>query len=361
MKTSLALIVGVAGAICSLLPAHVSAAEAHVLHAWQARLTGNLKLQREKEAASIHFWNKPEDTISWIWPSAKRGRYRAELNYSLHPNMKGGRISLTIGAQRIVVAAPTTAAWMEFRTFPLGNVSVDEAGDVRVILQAAQMPSAESPAMPDVVWLSLTPTEESASSESARPSNRFKGEALFDGKSLSGWEGDRRYFRVAEGAIVAGSLQEPIPRNEFLCTVRDYGDFELRFQARVWLGRANGGVQFRSQRVQSSGEMSGYQADCTPGLWGRVYDESRRRAFLGVRLNPEETVKVVKPADWNPCIIRCEGPRIRVWVNEVLTLDYIEPDTSISRRGFIGLQIHEGGPAEVAYKDIAIQELPSLP
>jgi hypothetical protein len=236
---------------------------------------------------------------------------------------------------------------------------VEKAGELSVILQAAEMPSPTSPALPDVVWLSLTPTDSPATSLSVRPSSSFKGEPIFDGATFTGWEGDLRYFRIVEGAIVAGDLQEAIPRNEFLRTTREYSDFELRFQAKVWKGRANGGVQFRSHRVEGSSEMSGYQADCTPGLWGGVYDESRRNRFLGIRLNGEQTTKAVKPADWNHCIIRCEGPRIRVWVNDVLTLDYSESDASIPRSGFIGLQIHGGEPAEVWYKDIQIQELPS--
>ena len=46
--------------------------------------------------------------------------------------------------------------------------------------------------------------------------------ALFDGKSLAGWEGDPKSFRVEDGAIVAGTLKERIPRNEFLCTKKEY-------------------------------------------------------------------------------------------------------------------------------------------
>ncbi len=34
----------------------------------------------------------------------------------------------------------------------------------------------------------------------------------------SGWEGNTQYFRLEDGEIVAGSLQDAIPNNEFLCT-----------------------------------------------------------------------------------------------------------------------------------------------
>ena len=51
---------------------------------------------------------------------------------------------------------------------------------------------------------------------------------LFNGEDLAGWEGNLEYFRVENGVIIAGTLEKPIPRNEFLCTTRDYSNFELR-------------------------------------------------------------------------------------------------------------------------------------
>ena len=43
---------------------------------------------------------------------------------------------------------------------------------------------------------------------------------LFDGKTLNGWEGDLKIFRVQDGAIVGGTLANKIARNEFLCTTK---------------------------------------------------------------------------------------------------------------------------------------------
>lgn len=51
---------------------------------------------------------------------------------------------------------------------------------------------------------------------------------VFDGKTLEGWEGDTTHtWRVEEEAIVAGSLETSVPRNEFLCLRDNYGDFIL--------------------------------------------------------------------------------------------------------------------------------------
>jgi len=100
---------------------------------------------------------------------------------------------------------------------------------------------------------------------------------LFDGKSLAGWEGDAKIFRVEEGAIVAGSPSERIARNEFLASKEEFGDFELRLQARLVGKGQNAGVQFRSQRMPDHFEMIGYQCDMGAmrgqSIWGALYDE----------------------------------------------------------------------------------------
>jgi hypothetical protein len=183
---------------------------------------------------------------------------------------------------------------------------------------------------------------------------------LFDGKSLAGWEGNEKIFRAEDGAIVAGSLQEKIAHNEFLCTRELFGDFELRLDAKLIGQGKNAGVQFRSQRVKDHFEVSGYQCDMglmqEKPIWGWLYDESRRRKFLAEG-DAEALTKKVKPADWNQIVIRCEGPRVRIWVNGLQTVDYKEPDDSVARRGIIGLQIHGGEPAEASYRNIRVKAL----
>ena len=64
-----------------------------------------------------------------------------------------------------------------------------------------------------------------------------------------------------------------------------------------------------------------------------------------------------KADDWNDLVIRCEGPRIQIWVGSLQTVDYTEADDKILLRGRFGLQIHGGEPAEAAYKDIRIKRL----
>jgi hypothetical protein len=184
---------------------------------------------------------------------------------------------------------------------------------------------------------------------------------LFDGKSLAGWEGDTgKTWRVEDGAIVGGSLDAVVPRNEFLCTTKTYEDFELKVSFKLTgdKSNANAGIQFRTKRNPKDHEVSGYQADMGQDYWGALYDESRRDKVLA---KPDKDVveKLVKHGDWNEYVIRAEGPRIRLWLNGKLTVDYTEEDKRIEKGGIIGLQIHGGAKAKVYYKNITIEELPA--
>lgn len=187
----------------------------------------------------------------------------------------------------------------------------------------------------------------------------MKPAALFDGKSFQGWEGDTaKSFRIQDGAIVGGTLQAAIPRNEFLCTTRQYTNFVLRAKFKLLGGeKANAGIQFRTQRIPNHHEVFGYQADMGQDYWGALYDESRRRKVLAGPAK-EEIPKFVKYNDWNEYEIRCEGAHIQLSVNGHKTVDYTEEDATIPRYGIIAVQIHSGPASEAWYKDITIQELP---
>ncbi len=186
-----------------------------------------------------------------------------------------------------------------------------------------------------------------------------KPKPLFDGKTFQGWEGDTaKSFRIQDGAIVGGNLQNAIPRNEFLCTTRQYTNFVLKAKFKLLGGeKANAGIQFRTQRIPNHHEVYGYQADMGQNYWGALYDESRRKKVLAAPPK-EEIAQFVKFNEWNDYEIRAEGARIQLFVNGRKTVDYLEEDATIPRYGIIAVQIHSGPPTEAWYKDITIQELP---
>jgi hypothetical protein len=188
--------------------------------------------------------------------------------------------------------------------------------------------------------------------------DRGKTVRLFDGKTFKGWIGDtNKTFRIEDGAIVGGTMKEKIPRNEFLCTARNYTNFILTLKFKLVGEGSNAGIQFRTKRHLNDSEVSGYQADMgDPSWWGCLYDESRRNKILA-QSKIEEVNKVLKRNDWNEYRIKAEGKHIQLWINGLQTIDYTESDPGIDDFGVIAVQIHAGPPSEAWYKDITIQEL----
>lgn len=182
---------------------------------------------------------------------------------------------------------------------------------------------------------------------------------LFNGKDLTGWEGDDKLWIVENGEIVGKS--PGIKKNEFLASTESYGDFIMIFKFKVVdnpKGDANSGMQFRSKRVPNSREMYGYQADVGQGYWGCIYDESRRNKVL-MKPKKEDLDKAVKKEDWNEYKITCDGAHIVLELNGVVMCDYTEaePPEKAERTGYFGLQVHAGGPMEIHMKDAYIKIL----
>jgi catechol 2,3-dioxygenase-like lactoylglutathione lyase family enzyme len=183
--------------------------------------------------------------------------------------------------------------------------------------------------------------------------------ALFDGKTLAGWEGNTDNWRVEDGAIVAGALDRRQAHNEFLATTEDFGNFDLRLQYKVVGsgGFVNGGVQFWSERVPQNFEVSGYQADLGADTDGNLYDESRRNRNLATA--PGDIRKqALRPGAWNDYRIRAEGAHIQIWLNGVRTVDFTETEAGIPQRGKFALQIHGGANTQVSYRGLSLETLP---
>ena len=187
--------------------------------------------------------------------------------------------------------------------------------------------------------------------------------SLFDGKTLDGWDYDPKIWRVEEGIITGGSTTEKIKENHFICTKKDYQNFDLKLKIKVSgdpkTGLINSGIQIRSLRVPGGAHMSGYQVDCGAGWFGKIYDEFRRNKVIWAP-TPEQQAALDKAIDvfgWNEYRIRAEGPRIQTWINGVLCIDYTETDKNIALDGLIGPQVHSGGGCLVQVKDVTIEEL----
>lgn len=197
-------------------------------------------------------------------------------------------------------------------------------------------------------------------SSSPRLDNSFT--SLFNGKNLSGWEGDEsEFFRVEDHVIVIGKADKAVEFNHYLISENEYENFELHVQAKLNNDHhANSGVQFRSVDVANETEIRGYQADVGfhdgEIIWGNLWDNFRRDEELAIEA-PDVLKKLYRSGDWNDIVVRCQGNRIQIWFNGHKTVDYIEKEDGIESSGFIGFQVHTGDPSEVYYRNIYIKEL----
>src|SRR5262245_8145839 len=187
---------------------------------------------------------------------------------------------------------------------------------------------------------------------------------LFYGKSLTGWvqKNGTASYRV-ENETIVGNTAEGSP-NSFLCTEKEYGDFELEFEVKV-ADSLNSGVQIRSQTKDGpTGRVNGPQVEIesSPGEAGYIYGEATGRGWL----TPQERLKPhkhLKNGEWNKFRVVAQGPRIQTWINGE-AIDDLTDDAiyKTHAKGFIGLQVHgikKGtGPYEVAWRNIRLRELP---
>src|SRR5215831_11693420 len=120
-------------------------------------------------------------------------------------------------------------------------------------------------------------------------------QSLFNGKDLSGWDGNPKLWSVKDGAITGQTTAEnPAMGNTFLIwTNGTVADFELRCSFRLVPGDskgfANSGIQYRSKVVDPPNwVVGGYQADMEagPDYSGILYEE----LFRGIMAQRGEKV-----------------------------------------------------------------------
>jgi putative membrane-bound dehydrogenase-like protein len=172
---------------------------------------------------------------------------------------------------------------------------------------------------------------------------------FFNGRDLTGWQGDSALWHVENGEIVGRT--EGLKRNNFLRSELMVGDFRFSCQVKLVDNAGNSGIQFRSEPIEG-GLMRGYQADIGQGWWGKLYEE-HGRALLWNKSGEEH----VKLGDWNRYEVVAEGDHIRTYINGQLCVDLKDPDGA--RRGLFAVQLHSGGPTEVRFKELKLEVIKS--
>jgi putative heme-binding domain-containing protein len=182
----------------------------------------------------------------------------------------------------------------------------------------------------------------------------LKQEPLFNGKDLTGWEGDPAVWSVENGEIVGRGPQK---RNHFLFNRQELTDFRLTVELKLTPNGGNSGIQIRSVPIEG-GEARGCQADVGAGWWGKLYEESARGLLYPKKGQPFDGDSFVKKEEWNVYEIVAVGTKIRTAINGKLCTDL--DDDKIATKGRIGLQVHSGGPMEVRFRNFQLELNPKF-
>jgi len=202
-------------------------------------------------------------------------------------------------------------------------------------------------------------------------------ESLFNGKDLTGWQGDPDHWTVEDGAITGTtSAEKKLSENKFLVWAGGkLKDFELK--ARFRLRNGNSGIYIRClEREPGKGDaLVGMQADFAEDpKWVGTIMEYLRRGILanrgekvaidekGARKvealgDPAELLKAYKPKEWNDYRILCRGGRVVLTINGVVMADLQDDDPKRLTEGVLGLQVHQGPPMKVQFKDLWLKRL----
>ena len=223
----------------------------------------------------------------------------------------------------------------------------------------------------------------SLSANAAETEEGFK--SIFNGKDLSGWDGNPKLWSVKDGAIVGQTTAaNPLKGNTFLIwTNGQTADFELRLSYRITpnnaKGFANSGIQYRSKVVEPANwVVGGYQADFEAGnTYSGILYEEKFRAILAERGqkvtvkevdgnvvkevtgsvgNSAEIQGAIKKADWNDYVIIASGNHLQHFINGKPTVDVTdEAEAKAAKSGVLALQLHAGDPMTVEFKNIRIK------
>ena len=181
---------------------------------------------------------------------------------------------------------------------------------------------------------------------------------LFNGKDLSGWKGNDKYWSVQDGAIVGKNTADNAPKaSTYLVSDKKYRAFRLVFEGKLVTSEMHTGVAIWGTPVEKEGDPHSYMGHLVmfPSAWG-FYDLYRRN---GIYKDTGAAGKAGRQHDWNQMEILAQPPRIRLVVNGQSVADWTDPKPELCTEGPLGLQLHANKePQEVHFRGLVIAENP---
>jgi hypothetical protein len=174
--------------------------------------------------------------------------------------------------------------------------------------------------------------------------------SIFNGKDLTGWtaHGTEKWY-VENGELICES--GPDKKYGYLSTNKNYQDFTLILDFKQE-ANGNSGVFIRSS-IEGT-KISGWQVEVAPlnSHTGGVYESYGRGWLIQPKAEDEQWLKT---GEWNNLKIRVKGDEVTTWLNGHQMI-YLKDEKIGKGKGFIALQIHDGGGIKVRWKNIKIKK-----
>ena len=182
--------------------------------------------------------------------------------------------------------------------------------------------------------------------------------SLFNGKDLTGWNGDPKVWRVKDGYI-SGEIEKLEGGNTFLIFKKPFSNYVLEADFILVGRKGNSGIQYRSKHSERGANkwvVAGYQADFANGCWGKLYEEGGR-GTLGWKYK-DKAPEIKEDDGWNRYRITANGTKLKQEINGMVTIELDDKDPAkAASEGVIALQYHAPGGFEVRFKNIRIKLL----
>jgi hypothetical protein len=231
---------------------------------------------------------------------------------------------------------------------------------------------------------------------------------IFDGKTMTDWDGPSEVWHVEDGALVGeSSAEKPSGTTNLIWHGGEPGNFRLKLEMKLEGTGANGGVQYRShlkapipraipadatpemkQRMEqgqalamkhAKWNMTGYQMDFDYAnrYSGQLYEQDSPRGIIAWRgdvvateagkkptllasLGENEAMKsAIKPGEWNQVEIVADGNTLTHIINGHIMSILVDTDPKFAQaKGLIALEIEGPGTLKISHRNIWLMKLP---
>jgi len=230
--------------------------------------------------------------------------------------------------------------------------------------------------------------------------------SMFDGSTLNGWDGDKNYWHVENGAIVVQSTcEKPTGTIYLVWQGGEAADFELKMEMKGEGAQVNSGIQYRgaittprpspparpvqgtcpsgaprgtppSRESQAKWDMLGAQFDFDGQnrYSGQYYEQATGRGIIAWRGqvvrteegksprllatlgDKDELGGYVKIDDWNQLHVIARGTQMTHIINgHVMSILFDDDPSKFRKSGIIGVEIE--GTGKISLRNIWIKRL----